>query len=215
MSTGAGAPPTEGVPEPIGGLTADAPPPTSSTHVLRIENVEARDRVTTGFRLLLAIPWLILQGLWGIGALLASVVAWFALVFTGEYPPALYEFVSNYARYSARVSAFEFLLVDGYPPFDGDQHPDYPAELRLGQQPASYDRMKVLLRFLYVIPAFVVVYVAGIVMEFVGFFSWVVILVTGKQNEGLQDVLRWAMSWNVRALLLITLLSENYDLELA
>jgi hypothetical protein len=215
MSTGAGAPPTQDVPEPIGGLTADALPPASSTHVLRIEDVEARDRMTTGFRLLLAIPWLILQALWGIGALLASVVAWFALVFTGEYPPALYEFVSNYVRYSARVSAFEFLLVDPFPPFDGNEHPDYPAELRLGQQPASYDRVKVLLRFLYVIPAFIVVYVAGIVMEVVGFVSWVVIIITGQQPEGLQNALRWAMSWNVRALLLITLLSESYDLELA
>jgi hypothetical protein len=52
-------------------------------------------------------------------------------------------------------------------------------------------------------------------MEFVGFVSWVVIIITGQQPEGLQNALRWALSWNVRALLLITLLSESYDLELA
>jgi hypothetical protein len=179
-----------------------------------IEDVEARDRLTTGFRLLLAIPWLILGGLWGFAALIASVVAWFALVFTGEYPPALYEFVTRYVHYAARVNGFAFLLVDPLPPFDGDDHPEYPIQLRLPAPPASYDRTKVLLRFLYLIPAAIVNYAAAIVLEFVGFVSWLVIVFTGNQSEGLQNALRWALSWEIRFLLLLTLLSEDYDLEL-
>jgi hypothetical protein len=205
MSIGSDAPP----------LTADAASAVDSAPTLRIQDLNPRSRLTTLFRLLIAIPWLILGGLWGIGALLATVVAWFALVFTGRYPDGLYEFVTGFARYTTRVNAFAFLLVDPYPPFDGAEHPEYPAELRLAPPPASYDRLKVLLRIFYIIPAYIVGYVAAIVTEVVGFVSWLVIIFTGQQSEGLQNALRWGLSWSVRLMLLITLVTETYDLELA
>jgi len=67
---------------------------------------------------LLAIPhYVVLIVLW-LAAFVAIVVAWFAILLTGRYPRALFDFVVGVARWSLRVGAYAFLLVtDQYPPF--------------------------------------------------------------------------------------------------
>ena len=67
---------------------------------------------------LLAIPhYLVLIVLW-IGAVLAVIAAWFAIVITGRYPRPLFDYVVGVGRWTLRVSAYAFLLVtDRYPPF--------------------------------------------------------------------------------------------------
>jgi hypothetical protein len=67
---------------------------------------------------LLAIPhYVVLIVLWLI-AIVAVVLAWFAILGTGRYPRALFDFVVGVARWSLRVDAYAFLLVtDRYPPF--------------------------------------------------------------------------------------------------
>lgn len=67
---------------------------------------------------LLAIPHYIVLFFLGIGALVAVIVAWFAIIFTGRYPENLFRFVVGVIRWSNRVTAYAFLLVtDKYPPF--------------------------------------------------------------------------------------------------
>lgn len=67
---------------------------------------------------LLAIPhYVVLAFLW-VAALGAVVVAWFAIVVTGRYPRALFDYVVGVSRWTLRVGAYAFLLVtDRYPPF--------------------------------------------------------------------------------------------------
>ena len=66
----------------------------------------------------LAIPHYIVLFFLVIGAVVAVIVAWFAIIFTGRYPENLFRFVVGVIRWSNRVSAYAFLLVtDKYPPF--------------------------------------------------------------------------------------------------
>ncbi|HEY5317992.1 MAG TPA: DUF4389 domain-containing protein [Solirubrobacteraceae bacterium] len=186
---------------------------TSAVPSLAIRNTAPRSRLTTLVRLIIAIPWYLVAALWGIASFVCVIVAWFVLLFTARYPAGLYSFVAGYARFNTRTYAFAFLLVDPLPPFDGAEHPEYPAVLRLGPPLASYSRLKVLLRIFYIIPAYVIGIIAGIALEVVGFISWLVILVLGRQPEGLQNILREALGWQIRYLLLITLVTETYSLE--
>lgn len=66
----------------------------------------------------LAIPhYLVLSVLIAI-ALLAAVVGWFAVLITGRYPRALFDYLVGVGRWTLRVQAYAFLLVtDQYPPF--------------------------------------------------------------------------------------------------
>jgi hypothetical protein len=66
----------------------------------------------------LAIPHYIVLVVLAIAAVVAVVIAWFAILFTGRYPKGLFEFVVGVGRWALRVQAYAFLLVtDRYPPF--------------------------------------------------------------------------------------------------
>lgn len=67
---------------------------------------------------LLAIPhYVVLVFLW-VGAVVAVVIAWFAILFTGVYPRSLFDYVVGVLRWGNRVNAYAFTLVtDQYPPF--------------------------------------------------------------------------------------------------
>ena len=66
----------------------------------------------------LAIPHYIVLGFLWIGAVVAVIVAWFAILFTGRYPRGLFDYVEGVFRWGNRVEAYAFLMAtDRYPPF--------------------------------------------------------------------------------------------------
>jgi len=67
---------------------------------------------------LLVIRHLIALMALGVIAILAVVIAWFAILLLGHYPRVLFDYVVGVGRWGLRVSASAFLLVtDQYPPF--------------------------------------------------------------------------------------------------
>ena len=67
---------------------------------------------------ILAIPHYFVLLLLGLGAVVAVVLAWFAILFTGTYPRSLFDYVVGVLRWSNRVNGYAFTLVtDQYPPF--------------------------------------------------------------------------------------------------
>lgn len=76
------------------------------------------DQVLPIFKWFLSIPhYFVLLFLW-IGACFCTVIAWFAILFTGRYPKAMFDYVVGVMAWSLRVQAYAFLLItDRYPPF--------------------------------------------------------------------------------------------------
>ena len=67
---------------------------------------------------ILAIPHYIVLAVLAMAAYICVVIAWFAIIFTGRYPRALFNFVLGVHRWSLRVGAYMWLLItDEYPPF--------------------------------------------------------------------------------------------------
>src|SRR4051812_3244422 len=66
----------------------------------------------------LAIPHYIVLFFLSIAAVVVVVIAWFAILFTGQYPRGLFDFVEGTFRWGQRVVGYAFLMVtDEYPPF--------------------------------------------------------------------------------------------------
>jgi hypothetical protein len=66
----------------------------------------------------LAIPHYMILAFLSVAAVVAVIVAWFVILFTGKYPEGLFNFVVGVMRWWLRVTAYAFLLItDEYPPF--------------------------------------------------------------------------------------------------
>lgn len=67
---------------------------------------------------LLAIPHYIVLAVLAVIGVVVWIIAWFAILFTGRYPQALFDYMVGVGRWGLRVEAYAFLLVtDRYPPF--------------------------------------------------------------------------------------------------
>ena len=67
---------------------------------------------------LLAFPHYIVLFFLALAAVICTIIAWFAILFTGKYPKGLFNFVVGVLRWDLRVDAYIFLLTtDEYPPF--------------------------------------------------------------------------------------------------
>jgi hypothetical protein len=67
---------------------------------------------------LLALPHYIILTMLSIGVFFAVMLAWVAILATGRYPQALFDYVVGVGRWALRVNSYTFLLVtDRYPPF--------------------------------------------------------------------------------------------------
>lgn len=182
-----------------------------------------RNRLTTAFRLILAIPqllivggfvgvgfgivWLRAAGALGAAAFTMAVIAWFAVVFTGEHPRGLWDFAAFYMRWLVRVSAYVALFRDDYPPF-GDE--PYPASYQAEPPVQPRDRLSVGLRLIYAIPQFVVLFFLNLAWFITTVVAWFAILFTGAYPVGLYQFGVGVLRWNVRVESYVLLMRDEY-----
>jgi hypothetical protein len=171
---------------------------------------EQRSRLTTFFRLLLAIPLALWAYVFGVIGLIFVVISWFAIVITGRFPAPLYEFISGYTRFLARLTAYVSLLSDPYPPFAGAEREGYPVRMSFAGPLERYSRPKTFFRAILAIPVAVLRYVMQLLLEVGALAAWFVILFTGKMPRGLFDVMVLANSYTARSDAYLFLLTETY-----
>ena len=158
---------------------------------------EEVSRLTVAFRLILAIPHLILVYLLGYLASIVGVIVWFAALFVGRVPDGLHGFMTGLTRYTARVQAYLLLLTDDYPPFSF-QDRGYAVELELGA--GRLNRAAVLFRLVLAIPAMLVFLALFLGVWIIAFPVWLTALITGRVPSPLFDastvVLRYQTQFN-------------------
>jgi hypothetical protein len=176
----------------------------------KADYVEKRSRLTTFFRLLLAIPHIIFLYFYGLAAGVVVIIAWFVLLFTGRYPLGMYDFVGGSLRYSTRVYGYLWLLNDEYPPFSGSATTQYPVDLIIEPPKAEYSRLKVLFRIILAIPVLIIHYAMQIVAQLGALIAWFAIVLLGRQPKGLQDMIALGTSYQQRAYAYLALVTEDW-----
>lgn len=166
-----------------------------------------RTRLTVFFRILLAIPHLIVLAVWGVVVYIAAIVAWFAAVFTGRVPDGLHGFMASYLRYTTRVFGYLYLLADPFPPFGSSGA--YPLDARI-DGPETQSRLTVGFRIILAIPALLLSGVFQMVNRIVAFLGWFYCLATGGMNEGMRNISAWLLRYEIQTYGYLFLLTERY-----
>ena len=159
------------------------------------------------FRILLVIPHLIWLAIWGIAVWFAVLAAWVVGIFTGRVPDGLHGFIASYLRYLTHVYAYYAIAADPFPSFSGAA--GYPVDVEIAP-PTSQSRLTVFFRLLLAIPAYIVLYVLGLVASVVTILAWLYALFAGKQNAGIRDVLAYWLRYNAQTFAYVGLLTQRY-----
>ena len=181
-----------------------------------------RSRLTVFFRLLLAIPHLILLALWGIVASVAAIVNWFATLIQGQSPQGLHNFLAAYVRYAIQVSAYLLLAANPYPTFGGK--PGYPVDVQIAP-PAPQNRWKVGFRLVLAIPALTIsaALISGSARTYganynyglglagvAALLGWFAVLAQARMSRGLRDLVAYAISYSAQLDGYLFLLTDRY-----
>jgi len=172
----------------------------------------ALNRLTTGFRIFVAIPILIVLGTvsgstWGVYTHRASFAMSGAggllffgpllmILFRRKYPRWWFDWNLELQRFTNRVLAYVLLMDDRYPATDQPQavhleyvYPDAGRDL---------NRWLPLVKWFLAIPHFIVLVFLWIALIVVVIIAWFAILFTGRYPRGMFDFVLGVIRWGAR-----------------
>lgn len=100
---------------------------------LEVGPAAPQGRLGVFFRLLVAIPAMIVASLISDVAQILIFISWLIILFTGKLPGGIANFIGGALRWQMRVYAYVALLAGKYPPFSLDDVADYPVHVSVSR----------------------------------------------------------------------------------
>jgi Domain of unknown function (DUF4389) len=162
---------------------------------------------------LLAIPHYVVIYVYQLILGVLTVLAFFAIVFTGNIPPSLFAFMVGVYRYEWRVTSYVYGIRKSYPSFgiaSGALEPGDDAARLSVLYPERLSRLLSFVKWLAAIPHYIVL----LFLWLAAFFVWGVgasaVLVTGRWPGGMRDFLVGVTRWSTRVSTYAGLLTDTY-----
>jgi hypothetical protein len=183
---------------------------------------------------LLAIPHFIMLAFLYVAFFFMTVVAFFAILFSGRYPRSIFDFNVGVMRWSWRVAFYSFYVLgtDRYPPFSLADEPDYPARLDIAYPERLSQGLVLVKWWLLAIPHYLIVglFTSGLVwwttdiggggdtileiggglIGLLALVAGVVLLFTGRYPQGIFDILMGLCRWVFRVAAYAALMRDEY-----
>jgi len=180
----------------------------SSKVEVRFGTTQRQRRATVAFRIILVIPQFFVLYFVGIGAFFVTVIGWFAALFTGRLPESMAKFLLGYLRWSTRVVAYTYLMVDTYPPFTLEPDPTYPVDVVVTT--GRLNRAAVLFRIILAIPAAILTALLGYGLGIFAIITWIATLVVGEMPDSFFGATAAVIRFQARYSGYITMLTSEY-----
>jgi Domain of unknown function (DUF4389) len=164
------------------------------------------NRLTTGFRLIVAIPILIVAAALGAARSVLFLPTLLLILFRQKYPRWWYDWNLELLRFSNRIGAYLALMDDRYP--STDERQAVTLDFRYPDAKQELNRWLPLVKWLLAIPHYIVLFFLTIAAIVIVIVAWFAILFTGRYPRGLFEfvlgVLRWVNRVTGYAFTLVT-----------
>ncbi len=142
-----------------------------------------------------------------------SIVAWLMILFTGNIPRGLFDFMSAIFRYVWRVTSYSLFMREPYPAFDFT-----PSDMDTGNDPASLSipyperlsRGLIFVKWLLVIPNVIVLAFVAIGAVVALIIAWFSVLFNGNWPDGIRSFVVGFMRWAMRVNAYVYLMTDKY-----
>jgi hypothetical protein len=170
----------------------------------------------------LAIPhWIVLCFL-SVAFAVLTIIAFFAILFTGRYPRGMFDFNVGVLRWGWRAFFYAFVLgTDKYPPFTLESV-DYPADLQI-DYPEKLKNGLVLVKWFLAIPHYAIlgalvgwgtnqaahIPFGGLMLVLVIIVA-IVLLFTRKYHKDIFKLIMGIQRWSYRVCAYVGLMTDEY-----
>lgn len=164
-------------------------------------------------RALILIPHFVVIWLLGVVVGLSILVSWIPILLNGRPADWMYSLYGGFYRWGARVAAYWLMLTDKYPPFAFEApHPvrvDIDRDQRVNQL-WGIPFIGLWVRWLILIPHYVVLWFVGIAVALVFLVSWIPVLLNGRMAPWGYTILGGFLRWTTRVTLYLLMLTDRY-----
>jgi Domain of unknown function (DUF4389) len=176
---------------------------------LAVDDDRRRSRLTTFFRIFLAVPHIVWLLGWSVLAALVALAQWFVTLVRGRPATPLFHFLAAYLRYQTHLGAYIWLIGNPFPGFVGAR--GFPVDVEI-DAPERQNRWMTGFRLFLAFPALLVNGALNGLLFVVGTGAWFAALAIGRAPLGIRNAGAHALRYNAQVNGYLLLLTDRYPL---